>query len=67
MKLIRVAATALNQTPMDWDGNLVRILAVLERARAADVSVVCLPELCVTGYGCEDAFHAEFVHETAWS
>ncbi len=67
MKLIRVAATALNQTPMDWDGNLARILAALERARQEEVSIVCLPELCVSGYGCEDAFHAEFVHETAWS
>ncbi|MBI4348955.1 MAG: NAD+ synthetase [Elusimicrobia bacterium] len=66
MKLIRVGATAVNQTPLDWDGNLGRAVALLERARREGVSIVCLPELCVTGYGCEDAFHAEFVHETAW-
>ncbi|MBI5201326.1 MAG: NAD+ synthetase, partial [Elusimicrobia bacterium] len=67
MKLIRAAASALNQTPMDWDGNLARMLSAIEKAKAQGVSVLCLPELCVTGYGCEDAFHAEFVHETAWS
>jgi NAD+ synthase (glutamine-hydrolysing) len=28
------------------------------------VQVLCLPELCVTGYGCEDAFHGEgLAHE----
>lgn len=31
----------------------------------ADASVVCLPELCITGYGCEDAFLASGVHETS--
>ncbi len=29
------------------------------------MTVLCLPELCITGYGCEDAFHASGVHETA--
>lgn len=66
MKLVRAAATAVNQTPLDWDGNLARLLAVLEEARARKASIVCLPELCLTGYGCEDAFLAEFVHEAAW-
>lgn len=67
MKTIRLGAASLNQTPMDWDGNLGRILAAMDAAREAGVSVLCLPELCVTGYGCEDAFHAEFVHEAAWA
>ena len=65
MKLIRVGAAALNQTPMDWEGNLARIRAVIAEAKAKGVSVLCLPELCLTGYGCEDMFHAEFVHEAA--
>lgn len=54
---IRVAAAAINQTPLDWRGNLDRILHVLQEAQKQDVSVVCLPELCISGYGCEDAFY----------
>lgn len=56
MKTIRVAAASVNQTPMDWAGNLGRVLGVIEEAREAGVSMVCLPELALTGYGCEDAF-----------
>jgi len=65
MTRIRVAAAALNQTPMDWAGNRNNILAAIEAARADGVSVLCLPELCITGYGCEDAFHGSALQETA--
>jgi len=58
MKLVRVGAAILNQTPLDWDGNKRRIRGAIAAARAEGVSVLCLPELCITGYGCEDAFHA---------
>jgi NAD+ synthase (glutamine-hydrolysing) len=65
MKLIRVAATALNQTPLDWDGNVANILAAIETARARAVGALCLPELCITGYGCEDAFFSPAVQQMA--
>lgn len=65
MKLIKVGAAALNQTPLDWAGNLQNILDAIESARNNNVSVLCLPELCITGYGCEDAFHSTHVHHTA--
>ncbi len=55
MKLVRVAAATLNQTPLDWDGNAARIREAIEKARADGVGILCLPELCITGYGCEDA------------
>ena len=29
------------------------------------MSILCLPELCITGYGCEDAFHSPGVQRTA--
>ncbi len=58
MRLLRVAAATLNQTPLDWDGNRAHIIAAIEEARAEGVSVLCLPELCISGYGCEDAFFA---------
>ena len=65
MKSIKLAAAALNQTPLDWDGNVSHILAAIEQAREEHVHVLCCPELCITGYGCEDAFLATGVHETA--
>ena len=58
MNRLALAAAALNQTPLDWDGNRDHVLAAIDQARAAGVSWLCLPELCLTGYGCEDAFHA---------
>ncbi|MCZ6508895.1 MAG: NAD(+) synthase [Acidobacteria bacterium] len=65
MQLIRVASVALNQTPLDWDGNRDRIVAALAAAREAEASIVCLPELAITGYGCEDAFLSPGVQRTA--
>src|SRR4051812_33533776 len=65
MQLIRVAAGVLNQTPLDWEGNKRRILAAIGDAQAAGVSILCLPELCISGYGCEDAFNAPGVQATA--
>ncbi|MEI6239721.1 MAG: NAD(+) synthase [Planctomycetia bacterium] len=66
MHLIRIGGTALNQTPLDWDGNRDRIVAAIEAARRAGVSILCLPELCITGYGCEDAFQSPGVQRLAW-
>ncbi len=65
MPHIRVAAAVLNQTPLDWSGNQARIVEAIERARAAGAQVLCLPELCLTGYGCEDAFHGPGLQATA--
>lgn len=56
MTKVRVAAVPLNQTPLDWDGNLENVRAGLALAREAGASIVCMPELCLSGYGCEDAF-----------
>jgi NAD+ synthase (glutamine-hydrolysing) len=66
VRLLKVAAGALNQTPLAWDGNRDNILGAIAEARAQDVGVLCLPELCITGYGCEDAFLSPAVADTAW-
>lgn len=55
MKL-RVAAVRLNQTPLDWSGNQARLLRALHEARREGAQLVCFPELCISGYGAEDAF-----------
>lgn len=65
MTRIRVGAAVLNQTPLDWDKNQKNILEAIQQARAQNVQILCLPELCVTGYGCEDAFHSAGVHREA--
>ena len=65
MKCINVAAAALNQTPLDWDGNARNIENALKAARDQSLQIVCLPELCITGYGCEDAFHSQGVSDMA--
>ncbi len=65
MKLIKVAAGVLNQTPLDWLVNKSNILAAIDSARRQRVSVLVLPELCITGYGCEDAFHSRGLQEIA--
>jgi len=65
MKLLRVAAAVLNQTPLDWIGNEARIREAIAEARKQEASILCLPELCITGYGCEDAFHSTGTHAEA--
>ena len=65
MKLINVGAAVLNQTPLDWTGNTANILAAIESARGQGVTVLCLPELCLCGYGCEDAFFSAGLRRTA--
>lgn len=61
MNRLTVAAVALNQTPLAWEDNAAHIRQAITEAKKVGAQVVCLPELCVPGYGCEDAFHAEGV------
>jgi len=58
MKLLKVAAGVVNQTPLDWEGNKTRLIAAIEDAKRQGVSLLCLPELAITGYGCDDMFFA---------
>ncbi len=66
MHRITVASAALNQVPLDWGGNSKRILQAIELAKQEKASVLCLPELCVSGYSCADAFYSPWVAETSW-
>jgi NAD+ synthase (glutamine-hydrolysing) len=65
MKLLRIAAAALNQTPLDWDANLANIVAAVDEGRRREVTILCLPELSITGYGCEDMFFSVGVQQMA--
>lgn len=66
MKSIKVAGASLNQTPLDWTTNLAHIKAAIQSAKKAEVDILCLPELCLTGYGCEDLFLAPWLAKEAW-
>jgi len=65
MKRIHVGGACLNQTPLDIQGNTERIIQAINTARASGVQMLCLPELCITGYGCEDAFLRDDLHQAA--
>lgn len=56
MDLLRVAGATVNQIPLDFAGNRERLRRLIEEAKAQGVELLCLPELALTGYGCEDAF-----------
>ena len=67
MTYLKVTAVAINQTPMDWQGNRMRIQEAFDEAVGNHSSIVCFPELCITGYGCEDHFHSEDLQQRALS
>ena len=61
-----VASCPVNQTPLDWDGNVDRILKATTQAREKGASLVLFPELCLSGYGCEDYFLMPWLYEEAF-
>ncbi|MDP5169796.1 MAG: NAD(+) synthase [Bacteroidia bacterium] len=61
MKYLRVAGASINQTPLDFSGNTERILAAIAEAKNLGVQLLCLPELAISGYGCEDTFFSDHV------
>jgi NAD+ synthase (glutamine-hydrolysing) len=65
MPHIKVASGVVNQTPMAWESNTKHIIGAIEDARKQSVSLLCMPELCITGYGCEDYFFAPDLVEQA--
>ena len=67
MKLVKVGVACLNQIPLDWDRNQANIREAIRRARAEGVTLLLLPEMAVTGYGCEDTFFMPGMQETAFA
>jgi len=67
MKLVKVAVACTNQTPLAWDENFAHLRIAIEQARGEGVTLLCLPELAITGYGCEDTFHMDGVQDTAFA
>lgn len=61
MNNIKIGCAAVNQIPLDWSGNQFRIQAAIKEAIDEKVTLLLLPELCISGYGCEDAFFSQDV------
>ena len=53
---LTLATACINTTPLDLDGNLALIRQAVTEAQAARADLLLLPELALTGYGCEDMF-----------
>jgi len=66
-KILRIGGATVNQTPFDWANNVKNIIAAIEAARKKEVRILCFPELCLTGYGCEDLFLSDWLSEKAWA
>ncbi len=67
MQLIKVGVACVNQTPFAWDENFVNLHTAIDQAREQGVSLLCLPELAITGYTCEDAFFMDGLQDTAFA
>lgn len=62
---IVIGGACLNQVPMDWAHNLQNIREAVSEAKSKGIQLLCLPELCLTGYGCEDLFLSHWLPEKA--
>ena len=60
---MKVAGSSLNQTPIDWENNKKNIVEAINQAKSNGVDVLCLPELCIPSYGCQDLFLASWVQQ----
>jgi len=63
--MLHIGTASINTTPKDWEGNTRSILEIIDAAKQQSIRLLCLPELAISGYGCEDDFHAPYVHATA--
>jgi NAD+ synthase (glutamine-hydrolysing) len=65
MKL-KIGGATVNQIPFDWRNNTQNIVDAIGEAKALGIRILCFPELCITGYGCEDLFLSDWLPERAW-
>lgn len=63
---MKIGGATVNQIAFDWKNNTSNILEAIREGIRQKVRILCLPELCLTGYGCEDLFLSEWLPERAW-
>ena len=60
---IKIASSNTNQTPLAWNKNFHNISKSIEEAKREKVEILSFPELCVTGYSCQDLFFNDWFIE----
>jgi NAD+ synthase (glutamine-hydrolysing) len=65
-RILKVAGATVNQTPIDWKNNTRNIIDAIQLAKNEQADILCLPELSITGYGCEDLFLSDWVSAKAF-
>ena len=63
-RLFRIALAQINPTVGDLDGNVRKIIELMDEARGQLADLVAFPEMAVTGYPAEDLlFKPSFIHD----
>ncbi len=63
---MRIGGATVNQIPIDWKNNVENIIEAIAEAKKQQIRILCLPELCLSGYGCEDMFLSDWLPAQAW-
>lgn len=63
---VRVAAAIPALRVADCDYNTAEIISWGRRAAEEGAAVVCFPEMCITGYTCQDLFQQDTLLDGAW-
>lgn len=64
---IKTAAATPTIKPADCEFNCEKIIEIINNAHNSGVSLLCLPELCITGYTCGDLFFQQTLIDGALS
>ena len=62
---VKVAAAVPPVKVADCKFNTEQILNLMARAEGTGVDVLCFPELCITGYSCQDLFQQRLLQDEA--
>lgn len=54
-----VSTGVINTIPVDLDHNVSLIKKCIAEAAQQNADLLLLPELCISGYGCEDLFYVQ--------
>ncbi|GBF49586.1 putative glutamine-dependent NAD(+) synthetase [Leptospira ryugenii] len=66
MTELHISAVTLNTTPLAFRRNRELVIQALQSKATERADFILFPELCLSGYGCEDAFYRESVWEESW-
>jgi NAD+ synthase (glutamine-hydrolysing) len=61
MKKIKLSTISMKTTAMDFQGNLEKILNCIENEKCVSSDLILFPELCISGYACEDNFYSPYI------